>query len=70
MIIQLNIFQNIFQYILIFVQHAGDKKLILSQGFSDVRVTGINTPFKGITITKTLGQHCTNELLKIPSMRF
>ena len=60
--------KNIPKYIPIFVQHAADKKLVQSQGFSDVRVTGINTPFKGITITKTLGQHGTDELLQIPSM--
>ena len=40
------------KYIPIFVQHAADKKLVQSQGFLDVRVVGINTPFKGITITK------------------
>ena len=60
--------KHIPKYIPVFVQHASDKKLIQSQGFSDVRVTGINTPFKGISITKTLGQHGTDELLKIPSM--
>lgn len=43
------------KYIPIFVQHAANKKLVQSQGFLDVRVTGINTPFKGITITKTGG---------------
>ena len=43
------------KYIPIFVQHAGDKRLVQSQGFVDVRVVGINTPFKGITITKTGG---------------
>ena len=40
------------KYIPIFVQNAGDKKVIQAQGFSDIRVLGINTPFKGITITK------------------
>ena len=55
------------KYIPIFVQHATDKKLIQAQGFPDIRVVGINTPFKGITITKTLGQHGCEEMLKIPS---
>ena len=50
------------KYIPIFVQNAADKKLIVSQGFTDVRVLGINTPFKGITITKTGGQHGTDEM--------
>ena len=50
------------KYIPIFVQNAADEKLIVSQGFTDVRVLGINTPFKGITITKTGGQHGTDEM--------
>ena len=37
----------------IFVQNSWDKKLIVDQGFKDVRVLGINVPFKGITLTKT-----------------
>ena len=63
--LQLKIFQSIFQYLF---KLQPIKKLVQSQGFSDVRVTGINIPFKGITITKTLGQHGTDELLQIPSM--
>ena len=42
--------------------------MIQEQGFSDVRVVGINTPFKGITITKTGGQHGCDEMLAIPSL--
>ena len=45
------------------MQNAGDKKLIASQGFTDVRVLGINVPFKGITLTKTIGQHGCDEIL-------
>ena len=56
------------KYIPIFVQHAGDKKLVQSQGFLDVRVVGINTPFKGITITKTGGQHGTDEMFAVPTI--
>ena len=55
------------KYIPIFVQNAADKKLVQNQGFSDIRVVGINTPFKGITITKTGGQHGCEEMLRIPS---
>ena len=51
----------------VFVQHAGDKKLLVSQGFQDVRVVGINTPFKGISITKTGGQHGTDIMYSFPS---
>ena len=50
------------KYIPIFVQNSADKKLVVNQGFTDVRVVGINTPFKGITITKTRGQHGTDEM--------
>ena len=40
--------------------------MIVDQGFTDVRVLGINTPFKGITITKTRGQHGSDEMYSIP----
>ena len=46
----------------IFVQNISDKKLIQDQGFFDVRVLGINVPFKEITITKTGGQHGTDQM--------
>lgn len=56
------------KYIPVFVQHAADKKLVQSQGFIDVRVVGINTPFKGITITKTGGQHGSDEMFAVPTI--
>ncbi len=56
------------KYIPIFVQHAADKRLVQSQGFFDVRVVGINTPFKGITITKTGGQHGSDEMFAVPKI--
>ena len=34
----------------------------------DVRVVGINTPFKGITITKIPGQHGCEEMLSNPTL--
>lgn len=55
------------KYIPVFVQHAADKKLVQSQGFEDVRVVGINTPFKGITITKTGGQHGSDQMFSVPA---
>ena len=55
------------KHIPIFVQDAADKKLVVNQGFTNVRVLGINTPFKGITITKTGGQHGSDEILSVPS---
>ncbi|GAB1671325.1 hypothetical protein Mh1962_21360 [Mannheimia haemolytica] len=39
----------------IFVQNAGDARLIRSQGFTDVRVVGKDTPFEGVTLTRTRG---------------
>ena len=54
------------KYIPIFVQHAADKKLVQSKGFADVRVVGVNTPFKGITITKTGGQHGSDQMFSNP----
>ena len=47
----------------IFVQNTGDKKLIMSHGMTDVRVLGINVPFKGITLTKIPGQHGDDAVL-------
>ena len=52
----------------IFVQNLGDKKRIQAQGFTDIRVLGINTPFKGITITKTFCQHGCDDMLRMPIM--
>ena len=56
------------KHIPIFVQNASDKKLVQSQGFPDVRVVGINIPFKGITITKTGGQHGSDSFLCRPAL--
>ena len=55
------------KYITIFVQNASDKKVVAEQGFQDIRVVGVNTPYKGITITKTGAQHGSDEMLCIPS---
>ena len=55
------------KHIPIFVQNASDKKIVVGQGFKDVRVIGVNVPFKGITITKTGAQHGADEMLSIPS---
>ena len=51
----------------IFVQDAADKKVVQKDGFSDVRVVGVNIPFKGLTITKTSGQHGTDEIFSNPT---
>lgn len=50
----------------LFVQNAGDASIIRAQGFTDVRVLGKNTPFGNVKISKTGGQHGTDEMYEIP----
>ena len=50
----------------IFTQHAADAKLIRSKGFKDVRVTGTKTPFKNVFISKTAGEHGSEQILSDP----
>lgn len=52
----------------IFVQNAGDARLIRSQGFSDVKVMGKGTAFGDIKLTKTRGQHGTDEMYANPKI--
>ena len=52
----------------IFVQDAADKKVVEKDGFTDIRVVGVNIPFKGLTITKTSGQHGTDEMFSNPTI--
>lgn len=51
-----------------FVQNAGDARTIREQGFTNVMVAGINTPFKNIKISRTGGQHGPDELYSVPSI--
>ncbi|MDQ9169365.1 MBL fold metallo-hydrolase [Oxalobacteraceae bacterium R-40] len=46
----------------LFVQHEADAKIIRGQGFTDVRIVGDNTVFEGMRLTKTGGQHGTDEM--------
>ncbi|MBD2748799.1 MBL fold metallo-hydrolase [Microvirga sp. BT688] len=46
----------------LFVQNEADAKMIRAQGFTDVRVLGENTEFEGVRVTKTGGQHGTDEM--------
>lgn len=46
----------------LFVQDETDAKLIRSQGFTDVRILGDNTMFEGVALTKTGGQHGTDQM--------
>ena len=49
-----------------FVQNAGDARIIREQGFTDVRVIGKHTPFDKVNISKTGGQHGTDEMYSKP----
>jgi len=46
----------------LFVQHEADAELVRGQGFTDVRVVGEETVFEGVRLTKTGGQHGTDEM--------
>ncbi|MCI5763172.1 MBL fold metallo-hydrolase [Actinobacillus porcinus] len=52
----------------IFVQNAGDARIIRSQGFKDVRVVGKNTEFNKVKLSKTGGQHGTDQMYSIPQL--
>lgn len=52
----------------IFVQNPGDARLIREQGFTDVRVMGKNTPFGDVKLTRTRGQHGTDEMYSDPKI--
>lgn len=52
----------------IFVQNAGDARLIRSQGFTDVRVLGIGTTFGQVKLTRTRGQHGTAAMYANPTV--
>lgn len=53
----------------LFVQHEADAAMMRGQGYTDVRILGVNTGFKGVNLTKIGGQHgndamYANEALK------
>lgn len=48
----------------LFVQHEDDAKIIRGQGFTNVRVIDENTVFEGVKLTKTGGQHGTDEMYR------
>lgn len=50
----------------IFVQNAGDARIIRSQGFTDVQVMGKGTPFGDVKLTRTRGQHGTDKMYANP----
>ena len=46
----------------LFVQDERDARLIRGQGFTNVRILGENTVFEGVRLTRTGGQHGTDEM--------
>lgn len=46
----------------LFVQDEADAKLIRGQGYTNVRILGQNTSFEGVQLSKTGGQHGTDEM--------
>lgn len=47
----------------VFVQHEADAVIVKSSGFTDVRLLGDNTRFQGITLSKTSGQHGSDQAM-------
>ncbi|MBD8828303.1 MBL fold metallo-hydrolase [Pseudomonas sp. CFBP 13602] len=52
----------------LFTQHEEDAKLIRSQGFKNVRVLQGDAEFSGVKLTKTGGQHGTDEMYAVPAL--
>lgn len=52
----------------LFAQHEEDAQLIRSQGFKNVRVLTDEAEFGGVKITKTGGQHGTDEMYAVPAL--
>lgn len=46
----------------LFTQHEADAELIRSQGFTDVRILADTAEFGGVTLSRTGGQHGTDEM--------
>lgn len=52
----------------LFVQHQADAELIRGQGFSDVRVVDGSVVFEGVRLTRTGGQHGTDEMYAVDEL--
>ncbi|SDR77662.1 L-ascorbate metabolism protein UlaG, beta-lactamase superfamily [Halopseudomonas litoralis] len=52
----------------LYTQHQADADMIRSQGFTDVRVLSDKADFGGVTLTKTGGQHGTDEMYALPEL--
>lgn len=52
----------------LYTQHQADADMIRSQGFTDVRVLSYKAEFGGVTLSKTGGQHGTDEMYALPEV--
>lgn len=52
----------------LFAQHEADAEMIRGQGFTNVRILDENTIFEGVQLTKTGGQHGTDEMYAKPQV--
>lgn len=52
----------------LFAQHEEDAQLIRSQGFKNVRMLTNEAEFGGVKISKTGGQHGTDEMYAVPAL--
>ncbi|MNF28917.1 metal-dependent hydrolase [compost metagenome] len=52
----------------LFVQNAADARTIRAQGFQDVRILSEKTEFGGVTLSKTGGQHGTDQMYALPAV--
>jgi L-ascorbate metabolism protein UlaG (beta-lactamase superfamily) len=50
----------------LFVQNKRDQAAIQASGFTDVRLLGDGTEFRGITLIKTSGQHGSDQIIASP----
>ncbi|WP_044469982.1 MBL fold metallo-hydrolase [Mannheimia massilioguelmaensis] len=52
----------------VLVQNAGDAGLLRSQGFENVMLIGKQTEFQGVKLTRTDGQHGSDQMYSIPQL--
>ncbi len=49
----------------IFTQNAADAAAVRAEGFETVSVLGLETPFRGVTLTRTDGLHAAPEIMEV-----
>lgn len=53
----------------LFVQHEADAAMVRKQGFTNVRILGVSTDFKGVNLTKIGGQHGNDAMYANEALR-